>query len=87
MRADGAPRVDDGCPDVVRLTVRLPHHVPVVPRFRHGVERVDVLLREGLGGGRLRPLPGERVLVAVVFSPKVAIENPPPVSGGAGKQA
>ncbi len=29
MRADGAPRVDDGCPDVRRLTVRRPHHVPV----------------------------------------------------------
>ncbi len=25
----GAPRVDDGCPDVGRLTVRRPHHVPV----------------------------------------------------------
>ncbi len=41
MRADGAHRVDDGCPDAGRLTVRRPHHVPVAPRFRHGVERVD----------------------------------------------
>ena len=57
MQADGAPRVDDGCPYAGRLTVRRPHHVPVAPRFRHGVERVDVRLREGPGGGRLRPVP------------------------------
>ncbi len=60
MRAEEAPRVDDGCLDVGRPTVRRPHHVPVALRFQHGVEKVDVPLREDLGGGRLRPIPGER---------------------------